>query len=195
MENLNIIYQECYTYTGSVNLNKGYIMHGNQNQTHWIYAAGVMDSDGCFMIARYKRGNRYDYLPNVKIAMIKDGAINYIKSETGLGSIIINGTRKSRPNSLPLYEWRITNKRDLITFIDGILPYLRNKKERALHLLDFCKKGNYAEKGEARSYRLSKEELDYREEAYQKMRKLNDNKVGATTKSQGHESAYDSLNL
>lgn len=168
-------------------------MHDNQNQTHWIYAAAIMDSDGCFMIARYKRGSRYDYMPNVKISMINNGSINYIKKETGLGYILINGTRKSRPNSLPLYEWRITNKKDLLTFLEGILPYLQNKKERALHLIEFCKKGNFKSYGE-RHIKLSNEELNFREEAYKKMRKLNENKVGATTKSPGPEKACDSLN-
>lgn len=167
-------------------------MQDNQNQTHWIYAAAIMDSDGCFMIAKYFRKTRYDYLPTVKIAMINDGSINYIMKETGLGYINISGTRKSRPNSLPLYEWRITNKKDLLTFLSGILPYLQNKRERAEHLIDFCKCANYKDYGQ-RHIRLTQDELDYREQAYQKMRELNGNKVGATTKSWGRESACDSL--
>jgi hypothetical protein len=182
MESLNIFSQDCYTYTGSVCIQKGDYMQDNQNQTHWIYAAAIMDSDGCFMISRYKRGHRYDYLPNVKISMINNGSINYIQKETGLGYVMINGTRPSRPNSLPLYEWRITNKIDLITFLNGIMPYLQNKKERAQHLLDFCRIGNFKEYGQ-RHIRLTQEELNYREQAYIKMRELNANKVGATTKS------------
>lgn len=193
MENLNINYSICYTYTGNVKiLDRGFFMHDNQNQTHWIYAAAIMDSDGCFMISRYKRGNRYDYLPNVKIAMINNGSINYILNETKLGYVNISGTRPSRPKSLPLYEWRITNKADLITFLSGIMPYLQNKKDRAQHLLDFCKFGNFKSYGE-RHIKLNQEELNYREQAYQRMRELNANKVGATTKSQGPERACDSL--
>ena len=56
-------------------------MQDNQSQTHWIYSAAIMDSDGCFMIARYKRGEQYDYLPLVKVSMINNGSINYIQSE------------------------------------------------------------------------------------------------------------------
>lgn len=195
MESLNIVNYNCYTYIGSVvNYFKGLTMHDNQRQTRWIYAAGIMDSDGCFMIARYKRGHRFDYLPTVKISMIARGSIDYIMKETGLGYVGIVGTRKSRPNSKPIFEWRITRKNDLITFINGILPYLQNKKERALHLLDFCKKGAFKSWGQ-RHIRLTKEELDYREEAYQKMRELNGSKVAATTESHGHESASDSLDL
>jgi len=190
MESLNISRSFCYTRTGSVEYNKGYDMQDNQSQTHWIYAAAIMDSDGCFMIGKYFRKYRYDYLPCVKITMINNGSINYIKKETGLGSIIISGTRKSRPNSLPLYEWRITNKKDLLTFLHGILPYLHNKKERALHLLEFCEKGNYKDIGQ-RHIRLTENELNYREQAYQKMRELNANKVGAEIKPRGPEKVCD----
>ncbi len=189
MESLNINYQDCYTYTGNTLLSMGrYFMQDNQSQTHWIYAAAIMDSDGCFMVTRYKRVNNYAYMPNVKISMINNGSINYILQETGLGYINVSGTRPSRPNSLPLYEWRITNKADLMTFLNGIMPYMKNKKDRALHLLDFCKH-EVVKKG----FRLSKDELDWREESYLKMRELNANKVGATTKPQGPEKVCDSL--
>lgn len=168
-------------------------MQDNQSQAHWIYAAAIMDSDGCFMIARYKRGKRYDYLPNVKIAMINDGSINYIKSETGLGRILINGTRPSRPNSLPMYEWRITKRADLIIFLEGIIPYLRNKKDRAVFLLEYCNKIGHKEYGQ-RHIPMTKQELQYREESYLRMRELNAIKAGATTKFLGPEKACDSLN-
>lgn len=194
METLNIIYTDCYTHTGNVfKYGKGYVMQDNQRQAQWAYAAAIMDSDGCFMIARYKRKYRYDYLPNVKIAMIQDGSINYILESTGLGYVSVIGIRKSRPNSLPMFEWRITNRKDLITFLEGIMPYLRNKKERAQHLLEYCNKVGHKEYGQ-RHIRITDEELQYREESYKKMRELNVIKAAATTKSQGRESACDSLN-
>ena len=180
MESLNIHNQFSYTATGSIL--KGFCMHDNQRQAHWIYAAAIMDSDGCFMIARYMRKYRYDYLPTVKIAMIQDGSVNYIKESTGLGTISINGTRPSRPNSKPLYQWSITNRSDLIEFLNGIMPYLKNKKDRAEHLLDYCLMIGLKPIGQ-RHIRLSDDELHYREEAYQKMRKLNGNNAAATTKS------------
>ena len=167
-------------------------MQDNQSQTQWIYAAAIMDSDGCFMINRYKRGDRYSYMPTVKIAMINDGSINYITNETGLGYINITGTRPSRPNSLPLYEWRITNRPDLMKFLEGIMPYLKNKEDRAKFLLEYCQKVGFKPYGE-RHIPTTQEELDYREESYKKMRELNANKVGATTKPHGPERACDSL--
>lgn len=194
MESLNMKYNNCYTYTGSViNAVKEYFMHDNQRQAQWAYAAAIMDSDGCFMIARYKRGHRYDYNPMVKIAMIQDGSINYILKCTQLGYVNTVGTRKSRPNSLPMFEWRITKRSDLIAFLQGILPWLQNKKNRAEHLLEYCLNIGHKQYGQ-RHIRMTDSELQYREESYQKMRKLNVIKAAATTKSYGHESACDSLN-
>lgn len=158
-------------------------MQDNQRQAQcWIYAAGIMDSDGCFMIAKYNRKNGNYYLPCVKISMVQNGAINYIRQETGLGTISISGVRPSRPNSLPLYQWTITNRPDLMTFLNGILPYLQNKKDRAIHLLDYCSKSEYRRYG-TKHIRMSDVELKFREDMYLKMRKLNEIKAAATTKS------------
>ena len=186
-------------------------MHDNQNQTHWAYIAGIMDADGCFMIFKHKRKTKnkstdralafpknvdswsYTYLPGVKIAMIEPEAIDFIQNEMGFGNMHIDGVRKDRPNSLPIYHWYDRNWRRLIPFLNGIMPFLRVKKKRALHLLDFC---IHLRDFPLVSYKgLPPEELHYREDMYIKMREFNGNKVGATTKSHGLERACDSLIL
>lgn len=168
-------------------------MYDNQRQAQpWIYAAAIMDSDGCFMITRYNRTNGYFYLPMVKITMVDDGAINYIQKEVGLGSVTIVGTRPSRPNSRPLFQWTITNREDLQRFLTGIMPYLRNKEDRAQHLLNYCNTTPCL-KNASRNHKLSDDELLYREESYQRMRELNGKNAAATTKSQGPEKGCDSL--
>lgn len=188
---------------------KGEFMQDNQNQTHWAYIAGIMDADGCFMISKHKRKTKnkisvralefpknveqwsYTYSPALKIAMIEPEAICLIQDEMKFGHMHIDGARKNRPNSLPIYHWYLRNWRQAIPFIENILPYLRVKKKRAIHLLKFCRhlstQSNPGYKG------LSLEELNYREDMYLKMREFNGNKVGATTKSQGPERACDSL--
>jgi len=185
-------------------------MHDNQSQTHWAYIAGIMDADGCFMIFKHKRKTKnkqtdralvfpknvkqwaISYLPGVKIAMIEPEAIDLIQKEMGFGNMHIDGARKSRPKSKPIYHWYMRDKLRVAEFIENVMPYLRVKKDRARHLLEFCKHlknvPHVGYKG------LSQEELDYREDMYIKMREFNGNKVGATTKPHGHESACDSLN-
>lgn len=186
-------------------------MQDNQIQTHWAYVAGIMDADGCFMISKHKRKTKnkntdralvfpktvenwsYTYAPALKIAMIEREAIDLIQNTLGFGHMHIDGARKSRPNSKPIYHWYLRNWRTAITFLKNIIPYLRVKKDRAIHLLNFCEHlSNVKNPG----YRgLSIEELNYREESYKKIREFNGNKVGATTELHGPEKACDSLIL
>ncbi|MFP3859231.1 MAG: hypothetical protein ACLFUW_00265 [Bacteroidales bacterium] len=184
-------------------------MHDNQRQTHWAYIAGIMDADGCFMVFKHKRktknGNSeraqnfpkkmenwsISYLPGVKIAMIESEAIFFILKEFGYGNYNIDGARKNRPNSKSIYHWYLRNKDQLIEFLEGIIPYLKVKKDRAIHLLKFTKN---LKKYKNPCYRgLPQTELDYREDMYLKMREFNGNKVAATTKFSSSERRSDSL--
>lgn len=210
MESLNINTNLCYTALCAANNLLEVFMQDNQSQTHWAYVAGIMDADGCFMISKHKRktNNRsteralafpkttknwsYTYAPALKIAMMESEAVHLIEKEMGFGHMHIDGARKNRPTSKPLFHWYLRNWRQAIPFIENLIPYLRVKKDRALHLLSFCKHLSlYPNPG----YRgVSLEELNYREDAYIKMREFNGNKVGATTKPFKHESVSDSLN-
>lgn len=184
-------------------------MQDNQNQTHWAYIAGIMDADGCFMIFKHKRKTKnklteraiafpksvkqwaITYIPGVKIGMIEPEAIDFIVN-LGYGNMHIDGARKSRPNSKPIFHWYMRDKFKTAEFLEKVIPFLKVKKKIALHLLDFCK---HLQTIPNQGYRgLTESELNYREDMYIKMREFNGNKVGATTKSQEPEKVCDSLN-
>lgn len=186
-------------------------MHDNQSQTHWSYVAGIMDADGCFMIMKHKRKTKngsterslefpkrveqwsVTYLPCLKIAMIEPEAVYFIKDILGYGNIGIDGARKDRPNSKPIFHWYLRNKGKGAEFIRNVLPYLKVKRKRAEHLLKFCEHLESVFQEGRRG--IEPEELNYREEVYLKMREFNGSKVGATTKSHERESVSDSLIL
>ena len=163
-----------------------------------------MDSDGCFMISRHKRKTKrknhphkvdqwsWTYLPVAKLCQVEPEAIDFIMETLNLGTVSICGARPSRPNSMPLYQWGIRNRVDLPMFLEMIIPHLRIKKKRAQFLLEYCKKAKYLGGKKSGYFGLDKDELDYREESYQKMRELNGNKVAAETEPSKHESASDS---
>ena len=186
-------------------------MQDNQRQTHlmYAYAAGIMDADGCFMITSHKRKTKngttsrakkfpknknewsITYSPCVKISMIEPEAIDFILKELNAGHVYLSGARKDRPNSKPIYQWYLRRAGELDSFLKGIIPFLKVKKNRALFLLDYC---NHRNNFKSPCYRgLSEEELAFREESYWKMRELNGSKVAATTKSHGLERASYSL--
>jgi hypothetical protein len=174
-------------------------MQDNQKQTLWAYIAGIMDADGCFMIMKHNRKTKNKetdralafpknlekwsctHLPAIKIAMIESEAIFCIMNEAGYGKYNFEGARKSRPNSKRIYHWYERNKIKVKDFILNVMPYLRVKKKRAEHLLEYCEHViNYKNP----CYRgCSVEELEYREDMYLKMRELNGTKVAATTNS------------
>jgi hypothetical protein len=203
MESLNMISEVCYTCTDTTNI--GEVMHDNQSQAHWSYIAGVMDSDGCFMITRHKRKTvrknhphtvdqwAWTYLASVKICQVEPEAIDLIHKELGFGTVTIDGARPSRPNSQPIYQWGIRSREEIIPFLENVIQYLRIKKHKAEFLLKYCRTASYHK--DPGYFGLSKEELVYREESYQKMRELNGKKAGATTKPRECESISDSLAL
>lgn len=177
-------------------------MQGNQKQTHWAYVAGILDADGCFMISKHSRKSEYEnrkwvvvptwaptYMPSIKIAMIEPEAIEFITKEMGFGHWNLNGARKDRVNSKPIYHWYLRSRKNVVPFLNEVIPYLRVKKQRAEFLLEFCHKFK-----QCSSRGVTPDELNYREQSYVKMRGLNGNKVAATTKSQRRVSASDSLN-
>ena len=185
-------------------------MHDNQRQTHWAYMAGIMDADGAFMITSHKRKTRnketirakkfpknvenwaITYMQALKVAMVEIDALEFFKNTLNLGNIYLNGVRASRPNNKPIYMWYLRKIDDVIYCLQNIIPYLKVKKERAEFLLDFCnKRKNYKNP----CYRgICKDELEFREYSYNKMRELNGTKVAATTKPSGLERVSDSLN-
>lgn len=179
-------------------------MQDNQRQTHWAYAAGIIDADGCFMITRHKRKTKrknkshnvenwsWTYLPAVKVCMVEKEAINLLHEELGFGTVSLDGARPSRPNSRPIWQWGIRDRINLPIFLERVIPYLRVKKNRAQFLLEYCKKAKFLGGKSSGYFGLDEDELNYREESYQKMRKLNGNKVAAETKPLKHESVNDS---
>ena len=191
-------------------------MQDNHDQTNWAYMAGIMDADGCFMIFKHKRktknGNSLrsidfpknveqwaiSYIPGVKIAMVEREAIDLIWKIMGFGNMGIDKARKDRRpggpmNSKPIFHWYLRNKYDCLRFLNGVLPYLRVKKARALHLKEFAE--HLIAAGSPCYRGLSQSELDYREDMYIKMREFNGSFVGATTNPSGCESITDSLTL
>lgn len=112
-------------------------MHGNQRQTHLAYIAGILDADGCFMISKHNRKCNEDrkwikksvrsptYLPCVKISMIEIEAIDFIVSELKYGAYNIDGVRKGRPNSKPIYHWYLRSAHNVLPLLEEVIPFLK----------------------------------------------------------------------
>ena len=169
----------------------GGIMQGNQRQAalNWAYLAGLIDGEGSFFVSKTEvnkipaqcKCQSPKYLGWFSLGMVHEETVNFVHSMMGAGKVY-NEKRVSQ-NRQPIYRIRFAGRLKLIPFIKNVLPYLITKKEAAETLLDFLE--NWVTPGRTKGRRSLTDpvEIQRREEAYQKLRKLNAVGAAATTKS------------
>ena len=143
----------------------------NEDPAFWAYVAGIMDTDGSFSVKRQKghsETKNLRYIPCIQISMASLDVINHIRRNCVYGTVcVVKNKSCSRGFH---YAWSIGKKQDSSEFIEKILPYLKEKKEQASIVLEFCKNGEntkYCKAG------IPKEELEFRESCYQRIVALN----------------------
>lgn len=167
-------------------------MYGNQRQAvHWAYLAGLIDGEGSFVIqktsvekiAKSCRAKTPKYLAYFCIGMVDKSPLELIQETINAGKVY----EERVPDRRSIWRIRFAGRLKLIPFVENLLPYLIVKKKQAELILDFCK--NWETPGQKeRGYRacVSHQELQRREEAYLKMRKLNAVGAAATTESKSY---------
>jgi hypothetical protein len=191
MENLNIKtldnIQRNGNYVSAVM--NGVFMQDNQRQALQIaYIAGLLDGEGSFCFCKTESEKTMQYLkrksplyrPQVRLGMVDPRPIRLVNSVFP-GYMHCEGVRKDRPTYQVMYRWVLYKREPLVPMLETIIPYLIVKKEQAETLLDSIKNWKNIKRG----HLLDPDELQRREEAYQKMRKLNAVGAAATTKFQG----------
>ena len=165
-------------------------MQGNQRQAVlWAYLAGLIDGEGSFIILKTavekiaKSSNSVSprYLAFFCIGMVDKAPLDLIRETIGMGKVY----EERVPERRSMWRIRFGGRLTLIPFVKQLLPYLIVKKKQAELLLDFCE--NWVSPGKKEhGYRdrVSPQELQRREQAWQKMRKLNAVGAAATTKSE-----------
>lgn len=143
----------------------------NEDPAFWSYIAGIMDTDGSFSVKRQKGQadtKNLRYMPQIQMSMASLDVINHIRKNSVYGTVCVV-KNKSCVRGFH-YAWSIGKKQDCSEFVERILPYLKEKKNQALILLDFCKNSEntkYCKAG------ISSKELEFRESCYQKIVALN----------------------
>ncbi len=93
------------------------------------YAAGVMDSDGCFHILNRAGGRRMEAV--VSVGMVYPDVLRWLQERWG------GSTNKTKNGSWGFkYQWRIYGS-DLDRFLVDVSPYLILKDNRCSLLMDF----------------------------------------------------------
>lgn len=158
-------------------------MQGNQRQAlHIAYCAGIIDGEGSICVTKTRpMQNRTNPLhaPLIRVGMNKEEPMKFLQNTFECGNIFYEGVRKDRPNQNPMYRWVVTNRNDVVKVIDMILPHILVKLEQAILVKEMCLGWVLAKAKKLGTY---PEEIQRRQDYYERCRVLNAVGAAATTK-------------
>jgi hypothetical protein len=109
----------------------------------WAYLAGLVDGDGSFS------GNDEGRAPRIKITQVDREYLTGVQSEFGVGTLRENTSRSGVSNrGVPSDDsrgsliWRISAREEVRWILIGIIPFLRLKRDQAIHLLSILPTGD-----------------------------------------------------
>ena len=156
------------------------IVQGNPRQAILLsYLAGIIDGEGCLRVNRMNPQNlpkakNKRYSATIVVGMVEK-VIPQLLQETLGGSL----REECVPERRSIFRWAVTGRFQIKEILSKLLPYLIVKRPQAELLLELVNGWvTPYNKGEG----LSLEELQRREDIYQRMCKLN--AVGAAAKTE-----------
>jgi hypothetical protein len=134
----------------------------------WAYIAGLMDTDGSFMITKRVKGTKNPWhTAKVSYGEIDSRPCSFIKKCFKYGKIV----KKENGNTNEgRFVWELVVKDQICSFIRKIIPYLLVKKRNAEIVLKFCENMNPMTEGHR--FGIPKEELEFRESCFQELKPL-----------------------
>lgn len=140
----------------------------------WTALATMVDAEGNISIRKNRTKWNPIYTPYIKLG---NSDINWLDAwawRIGRGNLMSNGTVPE--GCKPMFKVEILRRADVVYILKHILPYLVCKRQQAELALEFLEKKTlfHLEDGASKySKRVPQQELDWREECFQKMLKLN----------------------
>jgi hypothetical protein len=158
-----------------------YSMQGNPRETTLAYIAGIIDGEGTIRIHKmkpYKKNKQknFSYAAGIGVGMVEKRVPSMLHDIFG-GSLL----KECVPGKRPIWRWQVSGRLSVYKILEEIAPYLILKQEHAYAVMEFCEDWHTPY---SRQQGLSSQELQRREDAYQRLRKLNAVGVLATTKQE-----------
>lgn len=141
----------------------------DENPLKWAYLAGLMDTDGSFMINKRLGHNGMknpNYLPKVSYGESDSRPLTFIRQVFPFGSVL---QKESSSVKGGRFVWELVVKDEISDFISRLLPFMKVKKPNAEIVLDFCRNFKPVKKGHR--FGIPPEELTFREKCYQDLQR------------------------
>lgn len=110
-------------------------------KTDWAYIAGYVDGEGHF-------GNRITSNNFIRVDFVIQSCdlktLKWIRDVTGLG--VYRDARDKTVLNKPQGRYHVHRKKELVKFIKGVMPYIKNKKQQAVLVLEVASIPNLAGK-------------------------------------------------
>ena len=103
-------------------------------QEDWAYLAGIIDGEGSFSTRTCNGEKAY---PRIKITQVDETFITSLFNKWKVGTLRPYSDQSNPLSDRQSFIWRISSKAEVRWVIDGCLPFLRLKKERALDVLTY----------------------------------------------------------
>ena len=158
-----------------------YSMQGNPRQATLAYIAGIIDGEGTIRIHKSKpyaknKQKNYTYSAGIGVGMVEK-RIPLLLQEIFGGAL----SEECVPDRRSIWRWQVSGRMSVFKILEELASYLILKQEHAYAVMEFCEDWHTPF---SRQQGLSVQELQRREEAYQKLRKLNAVGAAATTKQE-----------
>lgn len=131
-------------------------MQGSINSRKWSYLAGLIDGDGTILVDRNKASNGYKYHPWVCVCTTEPKLAKWLVEVFG-GQFYKLRTVKDH-HKTP-YQWMAMGTKHIETIVNGVLPFLIMKKDRAENLLNYLSLGSYSAPEDRQYYYNRSQEL------------------------------------
>jgi hypothetical protein len=176
----------CYTHkVVEFRQYRGKIPLSTPTRDDLIYAASVIDCEGCICIGKTcnknRKGRPYPaYTIRIIVGNTNRALTDWLHSVFG-GTLQVRHQLKIRHNK-DCYLWTLTTTKQMQEFLVAVQPHLKLKKDQAQLLLSLLSQHNVSDP-------------KFREETYQKMRELNQKGKPVTTKTSDTTKRYQVVKI
>ena len=145
--------------------------------TERAYIAGIIDGEGTIGLTKHKERRTlrgWNYEPYIMVSNTSKSIMEYLKEVTGIGYYWSKTYKNMNRGWKVPFAWQTGARREIISLLEQILPYLVIKKRHAVLLLEYVKMREDQEKERIAFMKgMQIKYSKHHDEIFEKLRELN----------------------